>query len=188
MTGLPDVAQVDPLTELLVQTGQGDRLAFGQVYQLSASRLFPIALRLLRQREAAEEVLQEGFVLIWRKAAQYQPDRGAPLAWMARIVRNCAIDHLRAKNREPRCVSAWDDEGSNGQDPALVGDSLSDLPDESLRSCLTKLQENQRKSILLAYFYGMTHEELAARLDSPLGTVKSWVRRGLLQLRDCLER
>ena len=185
--GQTGTAELEALEPLLCASGNGDRAAFAELYRLSASRLYPIALRILRRPEAAEDVLQEAYVLIWRKAAQFHPSRGRPLPWMAAIVRNRAIDRLRAQAREPQDPAHWDDLAEGLADPAASA-SAAAAPDAlAVRGCLERLQENQRQAILLAYYGGLTHEELAARLEAPLGTVKSWVRRGLLQLKDCLE-
>ena len=188
MVNVQEVTDIDPLGELLLATGRGDRRAFARVYQLSASRLLPIAIRILRRRESAEEILQEAFVLIWRKAAQYRPDRGKPITWMATIVRHRAIDRLRAEAREPRDVAEWNEVTEAAESRSLAEPEVPAHIAATLSTCLERLNEGQRKAILLAYYHGMTHEELAARLDTPLGTVKSWVRRGLLQLRDCLDQ
>ncbi len=186
MKGSSEVAELDPLQDLLAATARGDRSAFRRVYQLTASRLYPIALRLLSRRDAADEVLQEAFVLVWRKAAQYRADKGRPIAWMTTIVRNCAIDRLRSEAREPRNPEPWDEAAEAKADPSVSRLPPPDHSDPGLRKCLEALQENQRQAILLAYYHGLTHEELSARMEVPLGTVKSWVRRGLLQLRECL--
>jgi RNA polymerase sigma-70 factor (ECF subfamily) len=180
VAGLTNIAELDSLADLLLATARGDRRAFARLYQLSASRLFPIALRILRQRGAAEEALQEGFLSIWRKAGHYRPDRGRALPWMATIVRHCAIDRLRVQSREPPTVTEWGDPAM----PEAVPDHLA----RTVRGCLDRLSENYRRCILLVYYYGMTHEELARHLRAPLGTVKSWMRRGLLQLRVCVEQ
>lgn len=180
---LPQQAEAnDQLCTLLLAVGKGDRQAFAAVYQASASRLYPVALKMLRQQEAAEDVLQEAFISIWRKAEQFDPDRGEPLGWMTTIVRNCAIDRLRSQRRTSNTV-----ELSEAPEIAVPEPNVSPQMAISMRACLQQLEENQRKAILFTYYYGMTHEELATRLDAPLGTVKSWVRRGLLQLRGCLE-
>jgi len=179
----PNVTELNPLGALLAASGQGDRRAFQQVYQLSSPRLYGIALRMLRQREQAEEVLQEAFVAIWRKASHYQPERGEPLAWMASIVRNRAIDRLRAEKRAPNTVATLDDIPE-----ARLAEDLSGLGDDGLAGCLEQLKADQRGAIILAYYHGLTHEELAAHFDAPLGTVKSWVRRGLIRLKDCLDQ
>ncbi len=178
----PDrVTDLDSLGPLLQATAQGDRQAFARVYQLSSARLFAVALRITRRRETAEDALQDAYVTIWRKAGQYYPDRGAPMAWMTTIVRSRAIDHLRKRaetDREPAVEPVAD-----GYDEVLVNAGTLEI-----RGCLDALPENQRKAILLAYYYGLTHPELAVELAAPLGTVKSWVRRGLLQLKECVDQ
>ncbi len=182
-----NISELNPLGQLLAATAGGDRGAFQQVYQLSGPRLFAIALRILRRRELAEEVLQEAFVSIWRKPGQYQPERGEPLAWMARIVRNRAIDHIRAESRAPQDQTSLD-KIPEARLEAEGAVAFADHGTGALRDCLGHLKKDQRNSIVLAYYYGLTHEELAARLETPLGTVKSWVRRGLMQLKDCLDQ
>jgi len=183
MTIRPNVTELNPLGALLAASGRGDRRAFQQVYQLSSAKLFGIALRMLRQREAAEEVLQESFVAIWRRASQYQPERGQPMTWMASIVRNRAIDRMRAEKRTPNAAATLEDIPE-----ARLAYDLSGLGDEGLAGCLEQLKADQRGAIILAYYHGLTHEELAAHVDAPLGTVKSWVRRGLIRLKDCLDQ
>lgn len=180
-------SEQDRLKDLLAASRQADRNAFAELYSLTASRLFPVALRLMRQRDGAEDVLQDAFVLIWRKADSYRPDRGKPLQWMATIVRNCAIDRLRSQTRESRDVTSWEDGVEALADPASLDQTVPPHLAHSLRHCLAHLQESQRNAIQLAYYYGLTHEELSQRMSAPLGTVKSWVRRGLQQLKDCLE-
>lgn len=181
------MVEADPLQDLLLATAKGDRSAFRHAYKLSSPQLYPIALRLLSRRDAADDAIQEAFVLIWRKAALYRPEKGRPLAWMATIVRNCAIDRLRREAREPYDSDSWEEVAETKIDPIFKPATLSRPSDPGLMRCLEGLQENQRHAILLAYYHGMTHEELAVKLNAPIGTVKSWVRRGLLQLRDCLE-
>ena len=177
----------EALGHLLQASGNGDRQAFARVYEITSPRLYPIALRFMRTREAAEDVLQEAYILIWRKAGQYDGSRGQPLSWMATIVRNRAIDRLRSVTREPRDSASWDDMLEGVADPQSARQQASAPETMAIQRCLGNLQENQRKAILLAYYYGMTHEELSARLGAPLGTVKSWIRRGLLQLKECLD-
>ena len=172
------VTELDSLARLLAAAAKGDRQAFGRIYQLSSGRLFAVALRITRRRELAEEVLQEAYVTIWHKAHQYYPDRGAPMAWMTTIVRNRAIDHLRRRPREDQEL----DQEAPGDIDAWFDGAAADV-----RGCLAVLPGNQRQAILLAYYYGMTHEELALQMSAPLGTVKSWVRRGLSRLRECYE-
>ena len=199
-TGYPPLATpqnvpspAETLDELLAATAQGDRQAFGRLYQRTSGRLFALALGILKRRDAAEDVvdaaedvLQEAYLTVWSKAAQQHAGRASAFAWMATIVRHRAIDRLRARVNNPEPVA----------DVNLVSDAVvAEVADEreilaalsaSVRQCLERLNENRRGAILLAFYYGMTHEEISARLDTPLGTTKSWVRRGLLQLQDCL--
>ena len=187
-TSLTDASGADALADLLLATGHGDRDAFARVYDLCASTLFAVSLRTLRRRDLAEDVLQETFLTIWRKGGQYRPDRGGPMAWMITIVRNRAIDRLRAEGRVGDRLEGFEDDSvidraANAVEPTIPGHLA-----QTVRGCIEQLQNNYRKSILLAYYYGLTHEELSARLETPLGTVKSWVRRGLHQLKGCVEQ
>lgn len=175
------IAEIDALGPLLQAAANGDRQAFARVYQLSSSRMFAIALRMTRRRDLAEEALQDAFVTIWCKSADYRPERGAPLAWMTVIVRSRVIDILR---RRP-AAEATDVEFTAAHEtistwrPEVTAD---------IGGCISRLPDNHRKAILMAYYYGMSHGELADQLAAPLGTVKSWVRRGLLELRECLDQ
>ena len=179
--------QPDCLADLLMATARGDRQAFAELYRLTSGRLYPIALALLRQQDAAEDVLQETYLAIWRTAGQYQPDRAPALSWLMGIARHRAIEALRQRRR--LAAEVWaeplTDEALQIPDPqaALAVDHRS----HALQECLRRLSADQFRSVALAFFHGLSHEELAARLQTPLGTVKSWVRRGLLQLKGCLE-
>ncbi len=180
----------DRLAEWLAATARGDRAAFKALYQATASPLLSVALRILRRREAAEEALQEAFAFIWQKAGTYAADRGQPYPWMAMIVRCRAIDRARATARHDR---AEDIEGLE-LDAENLGSPWSPRPfarpddgSRDVRVCLSKLPDRYRSALALAFYDGLTHEELAERLNAPLGTVKSWVRRGLSALKECLE-
>ncbi|MBI3452588.1 MAG: sigma-70 family RNA polymerase sigma factor [Rhodospirillales bacterium] len=183
-----DTSGPDRLTDLIAAAASGDRRAFADLYRATGAKLFGLALRILRRRDWAEEVLQEAFVNIWRHAGAYRPERGAPFAWLATIVRNRALDRLR---RERPVVplddapgrESWADPGKNPLDLALASAEA-----RRLKACLDELDGPQRESIVLAYYEGRTHEELAARFAAPLGTVKSWIRRGLIRIKGCLER
>lgn len=177
----------DPLADLLAATARGDRRAFAELYQLTRGRLYAILLALLRQQDSAEDILQETYLAIWRTAGQYQPERAPALVWLMAIARHRAIEHLRQRRR--RALEAWAEplaeEALQVPDPqpALSVDHLA----HAIQECLRRLSADQSQAIGLAFFHGLSHEELAARLQAPLGTVKSWVRRGLLQLKGCLE-
>jgi RNA polymerase sigma-70 factor, ECF subfamily len=175
---------------LLVACGQSDKQAFEALYSMFAPRLMAVALRLLGSREAAEDVLQESFVAIWRKAADYQPNLGSAIAWMTVVVRHRSIDRMRTdkSRRQDRSVDP-------SQSLVELVDERADpfadvwvaLDGKRLRSCLDTLGDGPKQALLYAYFDGLTHEETAVKMQSPLGTVKSWVRRSLTQLRKCLE-
>ena len=165
----------------------GDRTALHSLYRETAPQLFGLALRILRNRELAEDIVQESFVLVWKKASSFDPGRGAAMAWLGRIVRNRCIDALRQRGRETpldeASIKHWEDPTpSPAELAALSRDAI------RLRACIEELDDNPRQCLMLAYFEGMTYKEAAARLNVPLGTVKSWVRRTLVRLRGCMER
>lgn len=172
------------LEELIRRTGSGDKTAFAALYREVSAKLFGVALRICGSREVAEEVLQEGFVAIWAGAADYHPVRGPAMGWLVTIVRHCAIDQLRRQQSRP--------EGHRAPEELLENFAQAGSPDtgaemRALRRCLDELDPQPRRAILLAYLYGLTREELATRLSVPLGTIKSWIRRGLERLQRCLE-
>lgn len=177
--------QPDCLEDLLAATARGDRQAFAELYRLTSGRLYAIALALLHQQDAAKDVLQETYLAIWRTAGQYQPDRAPALSWLMGITRHRAIEALRRRRRADEVWADPLEEALQIPDPqsSLAVDHLS----YALQQCLRRLSTDQFRAVALAFFHGLSHEELAARLQTPLGTVKSWVRRGLLQLKGCLE-
>ena len=176
------------LADLLRATAVGDRDAFRQLYGAVSAKLFGIALRILQRRELSEEVLQEVFVRIWAHAAEYQSAKGSPMTWMIAITRNQALD-VRRRGRDSLQSDAGERlEQTPDPAPDPLDWALASNEARHLRQCLGELPEAQRDCIVLAYVEGYTHQELSTRMDRPLGTIKSWVRRGLLQLRECLER
>lgn len=179
------------LREALARVALQDRAALQTVYQLAGGRLLAIVQRMLDDRAAAEDVLQDTFLLVWQKAGQFPTLRTSPLAWLTTMARHRAIDLLR--RRRPETPLEWTD--SHGQthqhDVAAPGASplqqlLDQQADGQLGLCLGRLEPDPRQAVTLAYLEGLTHDELARRLDKPLGTVKAWIRRSLLRLRDCL--
>ncbi len=156
--------------------------------QATSARLFAVTLRLVGRRDVAEDALQDAYLAIWRKAGQYQPRKGAPLAWMMTIARYRAIDRLRRDGGKEREFKDWEDVADGPEVMLAAKTGLPDAISATIRKCVEGLQANQKKAILLAYYYGMTHEELAKHLKSPLGTIKSWVRRGLVQLQECYDQ
>ena len=179
--------QQGPLANLLQQTAQGDRAAFAAAYRALSPQLFSLALRMLRRRDLAEEVLQEAFVIIWTKAGIFDPHKGTPSAWAASILRNRCIDRLRVRQPE----AAIDGERSAAQwvdpSPSPLDLALSSADARALGACLDRLESGPRNAIMRVYYEGLTHAELAERIAVPLGTLKSWVRRGLMRLKECLD-
>ena len=180
------------LQMLLSRVALQDRAALRSLYDATAGRLLAIVQRMLDDRGAAEDVVQETFVTVWSRAAQFPSLRTSPLAWLTTIARHRAIDLMR--KRKPETSLTWsDDDGQEHQhDIADEGGSppeqMQERQDEGrLAFCVGRLDDEPRQAVMLAYYEGLTHEELAARLKRPLGTVKTWVRRSLLQLKACLE-
>ena len=173
------------LAEALARTAQEDRAGFREVYTLSSAKLFGICLRICGERQAAEDVLQEVYLTVWKRAAGYEPGRASPITWLATIARNRAIDWRR---EHPAGRAAPLENAHNAADASpRQDDRLADLQEEArLHACLDTLEHRQRDAIRTAFFGGRTYAELAAHADVPLGTMKSWVRRGLLRLRECL--
>lgn len=173
------------LVEALVATGEEDRGAFRTLYHLTSAKLFGICLRICGDRQAAEDVLSEVYLTIWKRAGAFEPGRASPITWLATIARNRAIDWRRSAGRAP--PARIDDVPEIADDRISAEDSL--LVDEragQLHHCLDELEQRQRDAIRTAFFDGLTYAELAARDSVPLGTMKSWVRRGLIRLKDCL--
>jgi len=179
------------LAELLARTALADQIAFGELYRATSSQLFGTAIRILRDAPMAEEVLQEAYVAVWHHAASYVPAKSQPLTWLTAIVRNRCLDSLR--RRDVDTVSMTSDGQHDDFDIAADAPSPAQLLIDgaealSVRECVEALEGGSRQAIALAFFQGLTHAELAAHLREPLGTVKSWVRRGLERLRQCLDR
>lgn len=177
------------LETLLAASAAGDEAAFARLYALTSPQLFAIVVRILTRRDWAEEALQDVYVRVWQKADTYAAERGAPMAWLATIARYRALDLLRA--RRPEVNESSLDEGSTLADGVDPGASLEDQAAGHaeigrLDNCLKVLPDEQRKVVLLSYYEGFSHSELAQKLATPLGTIKSWTRRGLLKLRECL--
>ena len=178
---------VQGLDHLLIEVAGGSRNAFESLYRATSSKLFSICLRLLPDRAEAEDVLQEVFATIWHKAHQFDATRASPIAWLAMIARNKAIDRLRAHPARGTLsgIELADEIPDTGASPLQTAVSADDR--ERLEACMSQLDARKQSLIRAAFYDGSTYEELAQRIASPLGTVKSWIRRGLLQLRGCFE-
>jgi RNA polymerase sigma factor (sigma-70 family) len=178
----PERASLD---EALRRCAAGDRSALRMIYDLEAPRMLGVALRLLRRRALAEEALHDAFVQIWQRAGSFDPARGEARTWIYAVLRNRALNILRGETRTD-LVEDFEPLGltSEGESPEDVTLRLSDT--SALKRCLERLEPARRTAILLAYVEGLSHGELAGRLGVPLGTMKSWIRRSLLSLRECM--
>jgi RNA polymerase sigma-70 factor (ECF subfamily) len=184
----------EDLARWLARVALGDRRAFEQLYRATGSYLMAVAWRVLQRRQLAEEVLQDAFVKVWHSAGAYDARLGVPMTWLINIVRNRAIDVRRA-----RASAAVDDsvdagdaieglaatEGAQAAGPEQWLDAS--MRKARVEGCMGQLSASQRQALALAYYQGLTHAEIAQALDTPLGTAKAWVRRGLEYLRNCLE-
>lgn len=179
------IADTDPLRQLLAQCSLGDRRAFETLYRSVGPRLHGVALRFMGRADLAEEVLQESFVRIWNNASRYEAHLSAPLTWMINITRNQAIDQLR-KHRD-RPLTDVEEQALVDESPSAEEQLSRAREANALNRCLESLEGMQRQSITVAYFHGLSCSELAEHLAAPLGSVKSWIRRGMERLRRCLE-
>lgn len=173
------------LNEALRACTRGDRAALRAIYDAEAPRMLGVARRLLRRPALAEEAVQDAFVLIWRQAASFDPNRGQARTWIYAILRNRALNILRG---EARLELVDDFEPMSLESPEEDAEAICARLSEAgaLRRCLDRLAPLRREAVVLAYVQGLSHGELAGRLGLPLGTIKSWLRRSLLSLRDCL--
>ena len=175
------------LAELLAQAALKNQRAFADLYALTAAKLFGVALRILRRQDWAEEVLQECYISIWNHAGDYSIQKSAPLTWMTSIVRNRCLDWLRRPQQEASgeeyeiAVEAWQDDSPGPMESLMASSEAA-----ALARCMQQLEAKQRQSIMLAFHHGLSHSEVAGHMKQPLGTVKTWVRRGLERLKLCL--
>lgn len=174
------------LANLLLAIGKGNRAAFKDLYDRTAPKLFSVALRILRNRSLAEDVLQDVFLRIWQNARNFSPESGPAMAWLNSIARNRSIDMLRQKG--PALAADQEDEIDWTEKIAEPNDREAEMMDLSaLRHCLGEIEEPARTCILLAYYEGYSREELAERYDKPVNTIKTWLHRSLIALKSCLE-
>lgn len=194
MTRIPAEEPTPPvLAGLLARVAEQDAAALRTLYSLTSAKLFGVALRILVKREWAEEALQDAYVNVWRYAGDYKEALAAPLTWMAAIVRNRALDCLRRHKAVTADGAPALAEWNEAYDEVIAGDerdpadlALAGEAARRLAVCMKGLDANQRQAVALAYLRDQSHSEIAASLGVPLGTVKSWVRRGLEKLRLCL--
>jgi RNA polymerase sigma-70 factor (ECF subfamily) len=173
------------LVWLLAAVAKGDQAAFERLYVATRAKLYGVSVRILRRADLADEVLQETYFKVWRSAGEFNPRLASPITWMVAIARNGALDMLRKRTE----VSIEDEPQAN-EVPAVEVDPLAgrQMTDELKRllGCMGALDEEHRQVILLAYYNGWSREQLAVKFDKPVNTIKTWLRRGLIQIRECL--
>jgi len=169
----------------LAACARGDRGALKALYDAEARQMLGVALRIVRQRQLAEDVVQDAFIKVWEKAASFDPQRGSARGWLYSVVRHRALNEVRDHGPQitldEAALEAIDLHNALEAAPTVGEGALGPLQD-----CLAQLDETKRTSIVLAYVDGCTHAEIAQRLATPLGTVKAWIRRGLQSLKECM--
>lgn len=181
----PRMSSTQDIAALLQRVARQDRAAFTEVYRATSAKLYGIVLRILHRRDIADEVLQEVYVKIWERAADYDPSRASPISWLAAIARNRALDEARRKRPasiedHPEIMEfASDDE--TALQAAMRGDD-----GRRLSECLARLEADRRQMVVLAYCEGLSRDELAAKYGQPVNTIKTWLRRSLAALKGCL--
>lgn len=174
---------------LLARVSLNDRQAFQQLYKATSPKLFAISLRITQQEKLSEEALQDTFMTVWERAGQFNPDRAQAITWMGTIIRNRSIDLLR-RNSKHMAHDVLDDEALAVEDnePTPEWLAISHEQAQAVSLCLSELNDNQQMAIKLAYLDGYTREEIAARQGAPVGSVKTWIHRGVEKMRACLNR
>jgi RNA polymerase sigma-70 factor (ECF subfamily) len=188
-------ARSQALAEALARTALGDRAAFRRLYDGARAHLFGVILRIQPDRSRAEDVLQEVFVKVWRSASSFDAARAQPLTWLSAIARNGAIDSLRRGQTQPQTVSLTRDDDEAENTAVEASDDVDPLAllqragqARAVAHCVGELTARQQQCLALAFYQGLSHAEVAEHLGQPLGSVKSWVRRALMALKDCLGR
>ena len=176
---------MDNLNQLLELSAQKDQVAFKKLYEQTSLKLYSLAVRIMKRESLAEEVLQEAYMKIWDKADSYNSSKGQVLAWMTTIIRNTALDTLRSLSVRPEEVeTVYEGTAYVSSDINLSQENRIDYVEQIqlMNERLKSLQAVQRQCIIFSKFYGYTHQELAEMLKKPLGTIKTWLRRGEIQL------
>ncbi len=174
------------LEQAILACARGEKSALNVIYAQEAPRMLGVALRILKRRALAEDAVQDSFVLIWRNASKFDPTKGAAATWLYTVLRNRSLTILRDEARsEPTEMPVGEEVADAGETPEDTIARLSDA--EALKHCLERLEPKRRMAIALTYVHGLSHGELAGKLGIPLGTIKSWLRRSLLTLRECLQ-
>ncbi len=175
----------EELAELLSRCANGDEEALEALYHLSSPKLYAVCLALLRNEELAQDVLQDSYVKIWHRAGSYNRAKGTALSWMTSVARHRALDVLRSTSLQHEQGLDVLEIADASQDPLTLTDI--DASTTALMECMDQLKEEQKRCIMMAYYYGYSHDELSRSLQKPLGTIKAWIRRGIMRIRECLD-
>ena len=176
----------EELENWIARSAMGSRSDFEQLYNATSAKLFGICLRILSNRSEAEEALQETYIKIWNSSSKFTAGQASPISWLAAIARNCSIDYYRRKKPQAGDISEAEmiaDDAPSPEANALLADDVG-----RLNGCLAELDGRHADALKNVYLSGWTYAEAANQLDIPLNTVKTWIRRGLVSLRDCLNR
>jgi len=176
----------DEVENLIARVGLGDRVAFSALYDATSAKLFGVCLRILNDRAEAEDALQEVFVKIWQKADTYAANGYSPMTWLITLARNLAIDRLRMRKAGSVDIDEVYDLADSGPTPEAA--ALASSERKQIDGCLDELKPDRADAVRGAYLDGYSYNELAARYDVPLNTMRTWLRRSLINLRDCLTR
>ena len=177
----------DKLKAAMSRLARGESAALEDVYRATSAKLFGICLRILKDEKEAEDALQDVYLTLWRRADRYDPERASPIAWLATFARNRAIDRLRTGKVRGGAVPEDNAAAVPDGNPAADAMLIDEEREARVHSCLEELDETPREAIRSAFFEGRTYAELAERRNVPLGTMKSWIRRGLAKLKACME-
>lgn len=174
----------DELSDELQRIAQGDAMAFVRVYQATSAKLYGIIVRILDRGDLADEVLQDVYLSVWVRAKDYKPELASPITWLATIARNRALDETRRK--KPSSIEDMPSLLERPSDEDIAAQYLESEERRRLIDCLHKLEGEERQVLQLIYYHGLTRQEVADRVGTPVATVKTWLRRGLKQLKVCL--
>jgi RNA polymerase sigma-70 factor (ECF subfamily) len=183
--GLQGMLTSPELVWLLAAVAKADEAAFERLYQATRAKLYGVVLRILRRADLADEVMQETYLKVWSSAGQFNPALASPITWMLAIARNRAIDLVRRKSEtsieeEPEAMEV----AADTPDPLAKREMSEEL--RRLLACMGRLDQERRRLVLLAYFSGWSRDQLAAEFDKPVNTIKTWLRRALFDIRECL--
>ncbi len=184
--GASTAEEREQLSRILVAAAAGDQQAFGELYRRTSSKLFGVCLRMLRDRSEAEDVLQEVYTTVWRRAGSFDASRASAITWLVTMARNKSIDRLR-QHRETLLDEPDSFDRADESQPSPAQQAELSQARQRLEQCLDGLEPTQKSAVREAFFSGTTYMDLAERAKVPLGTMKSWIRRSLIRLKACLE-